>query len=160
MVRLSQVSEGVRMSLLNIECHEFDGQPWVDGPLVAKRRVAIISTAGLHRRDDRLFGFSPGSAVSVPAEYRVIPGDTEANDLIMSHVSTNYDRSGFQKDWNVVFPLDRLREMERDGAIGSVADYHYSFMGATLPEQMEPAARDLAGLLKQDDVTAALLVPV
>jgi D-proline reductase (dithiol) PrdB len=78
----------------------------------------------------------------------------------MSHVSTNYDRSGFQKDWNVVFPLDRLREMEQDGLIGSVADYHYSFMGATAPELMETSARDIAGLLKNDNVTAVLLVPV
>jgi len=29
---------------------------------------------------------------------------------VMSHTSTNYDRSGFQRDWNVVFPLYRLRK--------------------------------------------------
>jgi len=98
--------------------------------------------------------------VNIPGDYRVIPGDTEANDLVMSHISTNYDRSGFQKDWNVVFPLDPLRELARQGAIGSVADFHYSFMGATAPQQMETAARTLAGLLKKDDVSASLLVPV
>ena len=50
--------------------------------------------------------------------------------------------------------------MERRGVIGSVADFHYSFMGATDPRQMETAARTLAGLLKKDKVSAALLVPV
>ena len=157
MVRLSQLPEGSRTNLLNLECPVFDGRPWVEGPPVAQRRVAIISTAGLHRRGDRLFSVGPGS---VPGEYRVIPGDTEANDLVMSHVSTNYDRSGFQKDWNVVFPLDRLHEMAEQGAIGSVADFHYSFMGATAPELMKTSARTLAGLLKEDNVTGALLVPV
>ncbi len=157
MVRLSQLPEGSRTNLLNLECPVFDGRPWVEGPPIPERRVAIISTAGLHRRGDRLFSVGPGS---VPGEYRVIPGDTEANDLVMSHVSTNYDRTGFQKDWNVVFPLDRLRELARDGAIGSVADFHYSFMGATAPAQMEAAARTLTGLLKKDNVDAALLVPV
>ncbi len=98
--------------------------------------------------------------MNIAGDYRVIPGDTEANDLVMSHISTNYDRSGFQKDWNVVFPLDRLRELARQGVIGSVADFHYSFMGATAPSQMETAARTLASLLKKDNVTAALLVPV
>ncbi len=98
--------------------------------------------------------------MNIPGDYRVIPGDTEANDLVMSHISTNYDRSGFQKDWNVVFPLDRIRELAQQGVIGSVADFHYSFMGATAPQQMETAARTLAGLLKKDNVTAALLVPV
>ncbi|HAL47018.1 MAG: selenoprotein B glycine/betaine/sarcosine/D-proline reductase [Chloroflexi bacterium] len=160
MVRLDQVSDVVRTSLLGIECPVFDGRPWVEGPPVSQRRVAIISTAGLHLRGDRLFNLSSGDAKSIPGEYRVIPGDTEANDLVMSHVSTNYDRTGFQQDWNVVFPLDRLRELARDGAIGSVADFHYSFMGANTPAQMEAAARTLAGLLKRDNVDAALLVPV
>ena len=160
MIRLDQVSDVVRTSLLGIECPVFDGRPWVEGPPVSQRRVAIISTAGLHLRGDRLFNLSSGDAKSIPGEYRVIPGDTEANDLVMSHVSTNYDRTGFQQDWNVVFPLDRLRELARDGAIGSVADFHYSFMGANTPAQMEVVARTLAGLLKRDNVDAALLVPV
>ena len=78
----------------------------------------------------------------------------------MSRTSTNYDRSGFQRDWNVVFPLDRLREMARHGVIGRVVDFHYLSMGANTPSQMETAARNLAGLLKKEDITAALLVPV
>jgi D-proline reductase (dithiol) PrdB len=78
----------------------------------------------------------------------------------MSHVSTNFDRTGFQQDLNVLFPLDRLRGMAARGEIGSVADYHYSFMGATEPEKMEPAAHTLASLLKNDGVNVVLLVPV
>jgi len=159
LVRLSQLPEGSRLSALNLECPVFDSLPWVQGPPVAQRRVAIISTAGLHLRDDRPFALGSGGA-NIPGDYRVIPGDTDANDLVMSHISTNYDRSGFQKDWNVVFPLDRLNDMAQQGIIGSVADFHYSFMGATAPQQMETAARTLAGLLKGDGVTAALLVPV
>jgi len=78
----------------------------------------------------------------------------------MTHISTNFDRTGFQQDWNVVFPLERLRELAAEGIIGSVAAYHYSFMGATDPAEMEPAARNLALLLKGDRVDGALLVPV
>ena len=44
--------------------------------------------------------------------------------------------------------------------IGSVADTHYSFMGATDPVQMESYAREVAGRLKQDGVDAAILSPV
>ncbi|MEJ2718915.1 MAG: glycine/sarcosine/betaine reductase selenoprotein B family protein [Deltaproteobacteria bacterium] len=82
------------------------------------------------------------------------------NDLVMTHVSPNFDRVGFQTDWNVVFPLDRLRELAQSDLIGSVADYHYSFMGATDPRQMEATARGLAPLLTRDRVNALLLVPV
>ena len=160
MVRLSELPEASRTSLLKLDCTGFDGRPWVEGPSITQRRVAIISTAGLHQRDDRSFTLGSGSAVNIQGDYRVIPSDTEANDLVMSHISTNYDRSGFQKDWNVVFPLDRLRELAQQGVIGSVADFHYSFMGAVGPQQMETAARTLAGVLKKDNVTAVVLVPV
>jgi D-proline reductase (dithiol) PrdB len=115
--------------------------------------VSLISTAGLHRREDRPFE-------SMTGDYRIIPGDIQAKDLVMTHISTNFDRTGFQQDWNVIFPLDRLQELAVDGVIGSVAAYHYSFMGATNPADMESAAKRLSELLKGDRVDAVLLVPV
>ncbi|MBT3628866.1 MAG: hypothetical protein HN527_12280 [Rhodospirillaceae bacterium] len=78
----------------------------------------------------------------------------------MSHISTNFDRAGYQQDMNVCFPIDRLNELAEEGVIGSVAKYHYSFMGATAPEDMEAPARQLAGLLKADNVNAVMLIPV
>ena len=115
--------------------------------------LALISTAGLHRRGDRPFRPGDGS-------YRVIPAETPARDLVMSHISVNFDRTGFQQDHNVAFPIDRLRELVDEGVIGSMASMHYSFMGAFPPDAAEPHAQHLAGLLKQDAVDAALLVPV
>ena len=88
------------------------------------------------------------------------PGTTKPEDLLCSHISINFDRTGFQEDWNVVFPLDRLRELAAEGVIGSVAQTHYSFMGATDPVQMEPHARELAHRLKRDQVDAVILSPV
>ena len=100
------------------------------------------------------FTFEPGD------NYRVIPGNCASNELIMSHVSANFDRSGFQQDWNIVFPLDRLHELCDEGVIGSVAKFHYSFMGAMDPADLEQSTRKLAGLLKNDKVDGVLLVPV
>ena len=153
MARLDQMPEPTRSHLAKLPCPSFENQPWVMGQPLARRRVSLISTAGLHRRGDRPFEGMTG-------DYRVIPGNIEARDLVMTHISTNFDRTGFQQDWNVVFPLDRLKELAAEGIIGSVAAYHYSFMGATDPAEMEPAARNLAVLLKGDRVDAALLVPV
>ncbi len=153
MARLETFPEPMRSHLAKLPCPSFESHPWAPGPALSQRRVALISTAGLHRRGDRPFDGMTG-------EYRVIPKDCEANDLVMTHVSTNFDRTGFQQDWNVVFPLDRLKELVVEGVIGSVAEYHYSFMGAADPSQMEPSARNLVGLLKEDRVDGALLVPV
>ncbi len=158
MVRLADLPEWEREHLLNLgrRAPTFTTRPWVHGPALRERRVALISTAGLHRRGDRSFGSGAGAT-----EYRVIPSDTAASELVMSHISVNFDRTGYRQDVNVVLPVDRLRELADEGAIGSVADYHYSFMGAPFPPtQFEHTARQLAGLLKRDGVDAAVLCPV
>ena len=153
MARLEQMPEPMRSHIANLPCPHFEETPMARGPELSKRRVAIISTAGLHRRGDRPFQ-------GMEADYRVIAGDTPAGDLVMTHISTNFDRTGFQQDWNMVFPLDRLRELATEGIIGSVADYHYSFMGATDPSKMAPHAKNLSRLLAGDKVDAVLLLPV
>ncbi len=135
------------------ELPDFGITPFVAGPPLRQRRVAIVTTAGLHVRNDR--AFDPGAA-----DYRIIPGDTPPADLVMSHTSVNFDRSGFQEDVNVVFPLERLRELAAGKQVGSVSDYHYSFMGAAPILALEPKARELASLLKKDGVDAVLLSPV
>ena len=95
------------------------------------------------------------------AEYsRIGPGDSNSNERIMSDVSVNFDRSGFHQDWNIGFPIDRLRELAKEGIIRSVASFHYSFMGADDPMRWEQTARLLASLLKKDKVNAVLLIPV
>ncbi len=153
MVFVRELPEAQQKRMLGQELPDFGAAPWATGPALASRRIALITTAGLHRRDDRPFG--AGSA-----EYRVIPGATESADLVMSHGSTNFDRSGFQLDINTVFPIDRLRECRDDGVIGEIADFHYAFMGATHPELMAAAAADVAGLLKADKVDGVIFCPV
>lgn len=156
MVRLADLPEWDRDNMLKKvpTLPRFEGRPWVRGPSLARRRVAIVTTAGLHVRGERPFGTGG-------MDYRVIPGDVASGDLVMSHTSVNFDRSGFQADWNVAFPLDRLKELAREGTVGSAAAFHYSFMGAVSPvTRYEPKARELAGLLKQDQVDAVLLSPV
>jgi D-proline reductase (dithiol) PrdB len=153
MVRLTDLTESEAQHLLDLPCPENADSPWTDVPSLAEARVAIITSAGLSLRSDDTF--RPGAS-----DYRVIPASIDSGEIIMSHVSTNFDRTGFQQDINVVFPIDRLRELAADGVVGSVADFHYSFMGATEPEKMEAKARELAGLLKEDRVNAVLLTPV
>ena len=153
MVRLSDLPAPAAAFLGNMPMPEFDSTPWAPPPALADARVAIVSTAGLHRRDDRKF---KGGA----SDYRIIPADVAEADIAMSHVSVNFDRSGYQQDPNIAFPLERLREMEANGEIGSVAKWHYSFMGATDPSRMAETALQVARLLKEDNVTAAILVPI
>ena len=153
MVRLADLPPVQAQRLAAFDCPNFTTEPWVTGPPLSQRRVAIVSSAGLLVRGGMPFrGRDP--------DYHTIPPGTRPEDLLISHVSINFDRTGFQEDWNVVFPIDRLNELAAEGIIGSAADTHYSFMGAAEPDLIEPHARELAGRLKQDKVDAILLAPV
>ena len=153
MTRLTSLPPAQAQRLAELECPAFKTRPWVAGAALPLRRVAIVSSAGLVVRGENPFrGRDP--------DYRALPADTKPEELLISHISINFDRIGFQEDWNVVFPLDRLNELVAEGVIGSVARTHYSFMGATDPVEMESHARELAGRLKQDQVDAVILAPV
>ena len=127
---------------------------WITPPALDQATVAIVSTAGLHRRIDP--PFAVGSL-----DYRIIPGDTQFDDLVLSHISANFDRSAFGEDPNIVFPIDRLRELASAGEIGGVARWHYSFMGAMPdPSQFEETGEEIGRLMAQDGVDVAFLVPI
>ena len=131
----------------------FERSPWVEAPDLIDARVAIVTTAAIHRADDRPFTGHEGY-------YRIIPGDVDYSDLAMTHSSVNFDRSAYQQDVNVCFPLEHLHALAGSGEIGSVAKWHYSFMGSTAPERMEVAAREVSKSLLGDNVNLVFLVPI
>jgi D-proline reductase (dithiol) PrdB len=94
--------------------------------------------------------------IGPPLAQRSVPN----GDILISHVSINFDRTGFQRDLNVVYPIDRLRELAADGVIGGVAETHYTVMGSTDPAGMTEAADQIAGQLRQERIDAVLLSPV
>ncbi|MEO0784300.1 MAG: glycine/sarcosine/betaine reductase selenoprotein B family protein [Pseudomonadota bacterium] len=155
MVKLSDLSKYDRDHVLMKQLPPLEPFAWVDPTKpVSEMTFAVITTAGLHFRGEPNFELSDAS-------YRAIPGDQDTADLIMSHVSTNFDKSGFRDDVNVVFPLDRFRELAGDGTIGGLASVHYSFMGGgLLPDAYETSVRSLAGHLKRDGVDAVFITPV
>ena len=154
MVRLTDLHPNDRANFVKKRLPRFDPPAYVPAGPLPQSRIALVTTAGLHVRGDRVFDMAS-------TEYRAIPRETAAADIVMSHTSVNFDRAGFAEDVNVVFPIDRFRELEASGAIGSLADVHYSFMGAYLePPDYAPSARELAALLHGDGVDSVFLTPV
>ncbi len=153
MARLEDIPQPTRDVVVNLPCPTFDTTPFVSGPPLAQRRLAILSSAALIRRGDKPFPFGSG-------ECRFVAADTPASDLLLSHVSINFDRSGWQRDINVVFPIDRLRDLAAAGEIGGVADTHYTVMGSTDPVAIGDAVEQIAGQLRQERIDSVLLSPV
>ncbi|MCG9129453.1 hypothetical protein JT359_17835 [Candidatus Poribacteria bacterium] len=84
------------------------------------------------------------------------------HELLIQHNSSAYDPSDTETDANLVFPLDRFRELEKKGMIGSLNRRHFSFMGSiSLPRPLiKRTAPEVANLLKNDEVDVAFLTPV
>ena len=155
MPRLDRLPEGNRKNLLALPMQVNDDTPFAPPrrPLSACR-LAIVTTAGLHRRGDKPFGTGEQT-------YRLIAADTPTVDIVQSHTSLGFDRVAIMRDVNISFPIDRLRELVARGELGALAPNHYSFMGAQ---------RDLAGIqaetgpevgrhLREAGVQAALVTP-
>ena len=155
MVRTTDLPEYERGHLLAKNMPPLGPACWVEKTKPLNEcRIALITTAGLHFRDEPAFEF-------MDATFRPIPSEENADNLVMSHSSVNFDRTGFTEDVNLVFPIDRFNELVAANTIGSLASVHYSFMGAgLLPEQYEASAVQVAGLLKKDMVDAVFLTPV
>jgi D-proline reductase (dithiol) PrdB len=153
MARLEDIPQPTRDAVVNIPCPVFEATPFVAGPPLSRRRIAILTSAALIRRGDKPFAFGSGEA-------RFIAAETAPGDLLLSHVSINFDRAGWQRDINVVYPIDRLRELAALGEIGGVADTHYTVMGSTDPAAMEDAVNQIEGQLRQERIDSVLLTPV
>jgi D-proline reductase (dithiol) PrdB len=153
MVDVSTLPDIMQKHLNDLDCPVFEDKPWVnEGPL-SERRVALVSSAGIHHGSDKHF-------TGGDASFRSISGDVNPSDIVMSHVSVNFDRSAFQQDLNSILPIQHLEDLADKGVIGSVSPTHYSFMGATDPRNMADEAGQLAAIMGSDNVDAVVLLPV
>lgn len=126
---------------------------------LAECRAVLITTAGLHLKEDIPFS---GSFLVSDCSFRRLPASVRLRDMAISHTSKEFDRSGIMDDLNVVYPIDRLAELVEQRKLGSLASTHYSFMGS-LPrvgDLRKKAAPEVAQLLRSDNVDLALLTPV
>jgi D-proline reductase (dithiol) PrdB len=108
---------------------------------LSKATVALVSSAGVHRRDQSAFNIVDELG---DLTFRIIGGDVNTSDLMVTH--HHYDHSDADGDINVVFPIERLRELASEGFIGAVAPEHVGYMGYTmrLKQMYEQTAPEIA----------------
>jgi D-proline reductase (dithiol) PrdB len=68
-------------------------------------------------------------------------------------------KSDAARDLNLIFPLERLLELEAQGIIGHVAEIHYGFGFTDNPRELLSPGHKIGTLLAQDNVDLILLVP-
>jgi D-proline reductase (dithiol) PrdB len=122
-------------------------------------RVALVTTAGLHTPEQAGFDHSLKGGDS---SFREIPNEVAIQSLIESHKSDAFDHSGVEADRNLVFPLDRFKELIAPGVVGELNHRHFSFMGSIITPGtlIDETAPQVAQLLQSDKVDVAFLTPV
>ncbi|HSF06291.1 MAG TPA: glycine/sarcosine/betaine reductase selenoprotein B family protein [Methylomirabilota bacterium] len=155
MPRLDRLPQLNRNNLLMLPVQVHETAPFtVPARPLSACRLAIVTTAGVHRRSDRPFG--PGEQT-----WRVIPADTPSADIVQSHTSLGFDRVPIMRDLNISFPLDRLRELVARGELGGLGPQHYSFMGAQreVGRIERETGPEVGRRLRADGVDLAFITP-
>jgi D-proline reductase (dithiol) PrdB len=123
--------------------------------------VALVSTAGVARNDDRPFdqeGERRNPWWGDPS-FREIPLGTTERDVRLYHM--HIDPRFGEADLDVVLPMRRLAELAGQRIIGKPAARHYSLMGYILDAEVliRQTAPAIAAHMRADGVDAAALVP-
>jgi len=117
-------------------------------------RVGLIASGGIYVTGQVAFHFKDDTS------FRVIPTDVNIADLRTAHFA--YDQKDARRDPNVVFPIDTLRRLVREGIIGSLTEHAFTFMGGIYSSRRvrDELAPLLTECLLAEQVDVALLVPV
>jgi D-proline reductase (dithiol) PrdB len=136
--------------------------PWrpMEKPL---RQVsfAMVTSAGMSLKTDSPFDMEreKREATWGDPSYRAIPRETEEKDIQVHHLHIN--TSYLLQDMNVLLPLGRMAELEKEGIIGKLTPTSYSFYGFQWQETsfLEKAIGPISERMGKEGVEAVLLTP-
>ncbi len=119
-------------------------------------RLVFISTSGVQPK-----GSMPFDTVHPVGDYsfRRVPSASRPDELEIHQLK--YPTASANRDLNVIFPLDRLRELADEGVIGGLAENFYTFIGYNMdPERLERTlAEDIAAAVSEEGADIALAAP-
>ena len=123
-------------------------------------RMAILSTGGVYCKAQKPFELDQrdGHQAGDPS-YREVPSDTPANQLLAGHF--RFNSTDANEDINCLFPIDRVKELARDGVIGGYSRTFFGCFGF-VPDPT-PVVREtapaIARKMQSEGVDIALLTP-
>ncbi len=146
-----------------IPADDFKGPiPWT--PMVkplSQTTLALVTSGGISLKSDPPFDMEREKREPLWGDrsFRILPRGTTEKDIDVNHLHIN--TTHIQQDINVILPLARMDEFEKEGIIGRLAPSAYSFYGFQwqnndfLKEAIEPISKRM----KREGVEAVLLTP-
>ena len=136
--------------------------PWkpLSKPL-SRMTIALVTSAGISLKSDPPFDMEreKREAVWGDRSFRTIPRGTTEQDIDVNHLHIN---TGYIKqDINVILPLARMAELEKERTIGRLAPTAYSFYGFQWQNTdfLREAIAPISKKMKLEAVEAVLLTP-
>ena len=162
MATYDELSLHVRLFMKGYPFRRYALTPVPCAPLrkpLAEARMALVTTAGLRTLEQADFDHTIKRG---DTSFREIPNDVDVPTLVEAHRSYSFDHAGIEADRNLAFPLERFRELEAKGVIGTLNHRHFSFMGSIVGPRklMDETAPAVAQMLRDDGVDVAFLTPV
>jgi len=123
--------------------------------------IALVTSAGISLKTDPPFDMEREKREPIWGDrsYRSIPRGTTEKDINVNHLHIN--TNWIKQDINVILPLARMAEFEKEKVIGRLAPMAYSFYGFQwqntdfLKEAIEP----ISTRMKSEGVEAVLMTP-
>jgi len=135
-----------------------DPPSWAPMPILADASVALIGSGGAYREGQVAYHWKDDTGI------RHIPSAEPATDIRVTHFA--YDLEPAREDPNIVFPVDRLRELVDEGVIGGLAPTALGCMGGIYSvrrteQELAPAiVNEVLAMRDAGQADVALLVPV
>lgn len=147
----------------DIPSEEFSGDiPWT--PLkkpLSETTFSLMTSAGISLKSDPPFDVEREKrepAWGDPTSREIPKTTSEANiDVNHLHINTDY----IEQDINVMLPLTRFQEFEKEGVIGRLSPTCYSYYGFQLDPKvlLEETMPKVAAKMQEEEVEAVLLTP-
>ena len=136
--------------------------PWTPLPRpIKKLAFSLMTSAGISLKTDLPFDMDREKREAFWGDptHREIPRNATEQDIVVNHlhINTRY----IQEDMNVILPLRRFEEFEREGIIGRFVPTSYSFYGFQLDPRilLEETMPKVVSRMREEGTEAVLLTP-
>jgi glycine/betaine/sarcosine/D-proline reductase family selenoprotein B len=118
-------------------------------------KIALVSICGAYLKNQQ-----PFSAAENETDYSYRSLDINFAREELNFFPLDWEPGEAQEDFNVVLPIDRLVLLQKEGMIGKVNEYLYSFSGANAKvDLLTRSVKKLIKELKDLECNGALIIP-
>lgn len=122
---------------------------------LSQSRLGLISSSGTYLEGQVAYYYKDDTSI------REISSQSDLSDMRFSHITENYLTEAWQ-DPGVIFPIEPLRRLQKEGLIGELADNFISCMGGIYSQRRvhQELIPNIEIAIERQQLDLLLLVPL